>query len=615
MCNISFAQNTDSIKLKFPIQDRNVNSIYVPEDKNALDLNDPQIIQKEVQYDAKTKQYFFTEKIGKNNFRTPTSLSYDDYVKLENKNAEQNYFQQRSKAIDLAERKSKQPFLYQGPELFDRLFAGTKIEIKPTGNVDVTVGVNSQRVDNPVLLENQRRNTNFDFDMNIQLGLQASIGDKLKLGINYNSKAGFAFDNQLKLGYQGKEDDIIQLLEFGNVSMPLRSALIRGPQSLFGLKTQLKFGRLTITNVVSQQKSKTENIRFENGSQTKKFEIKGDEYEENRHFFLAHLFRDNYENSLTRLPYVSSQTIVTRLEVWVTNKTRQTENIREIVAFTDLGENKAQNVYNSTILNGNSDAYTNNNSNNIYNIITSNADQFRDPSKVINLLTLNGFEPIDEYEKVSARKLATSEYSFNSQLGYISLNYQLRPDEVLGVAVQYTVNGQIHQIGEFSNDLPPLADSTKANERILALKMLKATSIRVKNPIWDLMMKNIYSLNAYNISKEQFILDIYYRDPGGGYKRYLPEGGDITGKQLLRVLRLDNLNNQNDPQNDGQFDFIPNVTINSQNGRIMFPVLEPFGQYLTNAINNPSIASKYAYQLLYDTTKVGAQQFQNLIDI
>jgi cell surface protein SprA len=609
MCNISFAQNTDSIKLKFPIQDRNVNSIYVPEDKNALDLNDPQIIQKEVQYDAKTKQYFFTEKIGKNNFRTPTSLSYDDYVKLENKNAEQNYFQQRSKAIDLAERKSKQPFLYQGPELFDRLFAGTKIEIKPTGNVDVTVGVNSQRVDNPVLLENQRRNTNFDFDMNIQLGLQASIGDKLKLGINYNSKAGFAFDNQLKLGYQGKEDDIIQLLEFGNVSMPLRSALIRGPQSLFGLKTQLKFGRLTITNVVSQQKSKTENIRFENGSQTKKFEIKADEYEENRHFFLAHLFRDNYENSLTRLPYVSSQTIVTRLEVWVTNKTRQTENIREIVAFTDLGENKAQNVYNSTILNGNSDAYTNNNSNNIYNIITSNADQFRDPSKVINLLTLNGFQPIDEYEKVSARKLATSEYSFNSQLGYISLNYQLRPDEVLGVAVQYTVNGQIHQIGEFSNDLPPLADSTKANERILALKMLKATSIRVKNPIWDLMMKNIYSLNAYNISKEQFILDIYYRDPGGGFKRYLPDGGDITGKQLLRVLRLDNLNNQNDPQNDGQFDFIPNVTINPQNGRIIFPVLEPFGQYLTNSINNPIIASKYAYQLLYDTTKVGAQQF------
>ncbi|QQR98476.1 MAG: cell surface protein SprA [Sphingobacteriales bacterium] len=582
---------------------------FTPPSNNALDLNDPKIIQKDVQYDAEKKQYYFTEKIGKDNYRIPTFLTYDDYTKLQQKNAEQNYFQQRSTAIDLAERKSKQPFLYQGPELFDRLFAGTKIEIKPTGNVDVTVGVNSQRVDNPVLLENQRRNTNFDFDMNIQLGLQASIGDKLKLGINYNSKAGFAFDNQLKLGYQGKEDDIIQLIEFGNVSMPLRSALIRGPQSLFGLKTQFKFGRLTITNVLSQQKSKTENVRFENGSQTKKFEIKADEYEDNRHFFLAHIFRDNYESSLTRLPYVSSQTIVTRLEVWVTNKTRQTENVREIVAFADIGENKAQNVRNPIVLNGNGDIYTNNNSNNIYGIINSNSEQFRDPTKVINLLTVNGFNPIDDYEKVSARKLATSEYTYNAQLGYISLNYQLRPDEVLGVAVQYTVNGQVHQIGEFSNDLPPLADTTRAKERILALKMLKATSIRVKNPIWDLMMKNIYSLNAYNVNKEQFVLDIYYRDPGGGYKRYLPDGGDITGKQLLKVLQLDNLNNQNDPQNDGQFDFIPNVTINPQNGRIIFPVLEPFGHYLEKAINNPAISAKYAYNLLYDTTKVGAQQY------
>ena len=301
-----FAQKKDSIQLKFPIQDRNNNGIYTPNSNNTLDLKDPKIINKDVEYDPITKQFYYTEKIGKSNFRTPTFLTYDEYVKLQNKNTEQNYFQQRSKAIDLAERKTKQPFLYQGPELFDRLFAGTKIEIVPTGNVDVTVGVNSQKVDNPVLLQNQRRNTNFDFDMNIQLGLQASIGDKLKLGINYNSKAGFAFDNQLKLGYQGKEDDIIQLIEFGNISMPLRSALIRGPQSLFGIKSQLKFGRLTITNVLSQQKSKTENVRFENGSQTKKFEIKADEYEDNRHFFLAHVFRDNYEQNLSRLPYVAS---------------------------------------------------------------------------------------------------------------------------------------------------------------------------------------------------------------------------------------------------------------------------------------------------------------------
>ncbi len=601
---------TDSTKpaLRYPIEDRNTDFL-ITKPKATIDLKDPKIVDKKVEYDPQTNKYVVYEKIGDTYFKTPTYMTYDEFLQYSSQESEQTYFQQRSRAIDLAERKSKQPFLYQGPELFNRFLGGTKIEIKPQGNVDVTIGVNSQRIDNPVLLQNQRRNINFDFDMNIQLGLQASIGDKMKLGINYNTKSGFAFENQLKLGYKGKEDDIIQALEFGNVSMPLRSALIKGPQNLFGVKTQLKFGRLTITNVLAQQKSKTENVRIENGAQTKKFVIKADEYEDNRHFFIAQYFRDAYEQNLSRLPFVSSQTVINRIEVWVTNKTRQTEEVREIVAFQDLGETNK--IYNTTTVISNGGIYPESNSNNLYNIITrgTNSGDFRDPSRCISFLESNELQAVDDFEKVSARKLATTEYVFNAQLGYISLNQQLRPDEVLGVAIQYTVNGKVFQLGEFATDLPPLADTTKTKDQILALKMLKATSVRTAEPIWDLMMKNVYSLNAFNVSPDQFFFDIYYIDPGGGQKRYLPDAGNITGKQLLQVLNLDNVNNQLDPQNDGRFDFIPNVTINPRNGKIYFPVLEPFGSSLANAIGDPAIAARYAYRYLYDTTKFAAQQF------
>ncbi len=601
---------TDTTKpaLRYPIEDRNTDFL-ITKPKATIDLKDPKIVDKRVEYDPQTNKYVVYEKIGDNYYKTPTYMTYDEFLQYSSQESEQNYFQQRSRAIDLAERKSKQPFLYQGPELFNRFLGGTKIEIKPQGNVDVTIGVNSQRIDNPVLLQNQRRNINFDFDMNIQLGLQASIGDKMKLGINYNTKSGFAFENQLKLGYKGKEDDIIQALEFGNVSMPLRSALIKGPQNLFGVKTQLKFGRLTITNVLAQQKSKTENVRIENGAQTKKFSIKADEYEDNRHFFIAQYFRDTYEQSLSRLPFVSAQTTINRIEVWVTNKTRQTEEVREIVAFQDLGETSK--IYNTSNIISNGGIYPESNSNNLYNIITrgTNSGDFRDPSRCISFLESNGLQAVDDFEKVSARKLATTEYAFNAQLGYISLNQQLRPDEVLGVAIQYTVNGKVYQLGEFATDLPPLADTTKTKDQILALKMLKATSVRTVEPIWDLMMKNVYSLNAFNVSPDQFFFDIYYIDPGGGQKRYLPDGGNITGKQLLQVLNLDNVNNQLDPQNDGRFDFIPNITINPRNGKIYFPVLEPFGSSLANAIGDPTVAAKYAYRYLYDTTKFAAQQF------
>lgn len=604
----TLAQTDTTQKLRFPIADRNTDFL-ITKPNTTIDLKDPKIIDKEVEYDPKTNKYVVYEKIGDEYYKTPTYMTYDEYIEYTIKESEQNYFQQRSRAIDLAERKSKQPFLYQGPELFNRFLGGTKIEIKPQGNVDVTIGVNSQRIDNPVLLQNQRRTTNFDFDMNIQLGLQASIGDKMKLGINYNTKSGFAFENQLKLAYKGKEDDIIQGIEFGNISLPLRSALIKGPQNLFGIKSQLKFGRLTITNVLSQQKSKTENIRIENGAQTKKFSIKADEYEDNRHFFIAQYFRDTYEQSLSKLPFVSSQTIINKIEVWVTNKTRQTEDVREIVAFQDLGETNK--IYNTTSILSNGGSFPENNSNNLYNIITRspNAINFRDPSRCISFLESNGLHSVDDFEKVSARKLAASEYVFNAQLGYISLNQQLRPDEVLGVAIQYTVNGKVYQLGEFATDLPPLADTTKTKDQILALKMLKATSVRTFEPIWNLMMKNVYSLGAFNVNQEQFYFDIYYIDPGGGQKRYLPDAGNITGTQLLHVLNLDNLNNQSDPQPDGRFDFIPNVTINPKNGKIYFPVLEPFGSSLANSIGDPNIAAKYAYRYLYDTTKYAAQQF------
>ena len=514
----TYAQKDSTKSLRYPIADRNTDFFSTPAN-TPIDLKDPKIINKSIEYDPKTNKYIVYEKIGDNYYKTPTYMTYDEFVDYTNKQAEQSYFQQRSRAIDLAERKSKQPFLYQGPELFNRFLGGTKIEIKPQGNVDVTIGVNSMRINNPVLLQNQRRNVNFDFDMNIQLGLQASIGDKLKLGINYNTKSGFAFENQLKLGYKGKEDDIIQAVEFGNVSMPLRSALIKGPQNLFGIKTQLKFGRLTITNVLSQQKSKTESVRIENGAQVKKFAIKADEYEENRHFFIAQYFRDNYEQSLSRLPFVSAQTVINKIEVWVTNKTRQTEEVREIVAFQDLGETTK--IYNTAHVFSTGGTYPENKANNLYNIITHapNSGDFRDPSRCISFLESNGFQAVDDFEKVSARKLAPTEYTFNPQLGYISLNQQLRPDEVLGVAIQYTVNGTVHQIGEFATDLPPLADTTKTKDQILALKMLKATSIRTTEPIWNLMMKNVYSLGAFNVSPDQFIFDIYYIDPDGGQKR------------------------------------------------------------------------------------------------
>jgi len=595
--------------LHYPIQDRR-GDYYTDEPRPSIDLNDPRNVRQTIEYDPANGQFRISERIGNQFYRTPSSMGFDEFLRLEQDKQVQEYFEKRSRILDLAERKSEQPDLYSGPELFNRMFGGTKIEIKPQGSVEMTMAVNSQKIENPVLIQSQRKQTNFDFDMNIQMNVTGQIGDKMKMGVNFNTKSTFDFENQLKLAYEGKEDNIIKSIEAGNVSLPLRGTLIRGSQSLFGLKTQLQFGRLTITNILSQQKSQAQNLRIEGGAQTRKFELKADEYEENKHFFLTQYFRDTYEKNLSRLPVIISQVIINRSEVWITNKTRQTENVREMVALMDLGEKDK--VYNPTWVDPGGSSLPSNKSNTLYSTLTSPANnaKLRDPITVINLLEQDlNMQAVDEFEKTSARKLAPTEYFINNQLGYISLNQTLRPDEVLGVAVEYTVNGKVFQIGEFSTDVPPNTDTTNIKDKVLVLKLLKSTSIRTKLPIWELMMKNVYSLNAYQVNREEFLLDIYYKDPGGGDKRYLPEGGDISGQQLLKVLRLDQLNNQLDPQPDGRFDFIDNITINPQNGRIYFPVLEPFGDHLRKSINDDNIADRYVYDLLYDSTKIAAQQF------
>ncbi|MCB0509887.1 MAG: cell surface protein SprA, partial [Bacteroidetes bacterium] len=416
----------------------------------------------------------------------------------------------------------------------------------------------------------------------------------------------FSFDNQFKLQYTGDEDDIIQLVEAGNVSFPLQTQLITGAQSLRGLKTQMRFGRLTMTSIVAEQQSQKQSVILEDGAQTQTFEIKADQYETDKHFFLSHFFRDNYDQSLANLPNILSQVNIEEIEVWVTNRTGQTNNVRDIVAFLDLGE---LDPFNNQVNPLAGQTLPNNNVNDLYNRLTVDQNLRLSNNVVANLQGPNfNFEAVQDYEKTYARLLSSSEYVLNRELGYISLQTALQPNQVLGVAFKYTYNGQVYQVGELSRNVPP--DSSSVT-KTLFVKMLRSSAIRPDLPTWDLMMKNIYSLGAYQISSEDFRLDIYYLDPGGGQKRFIPKG-NLSDQQLIRVLNLDRLNNQGDPQPDGLFDYQPGITINPQNGRLIFPVVEPFGSFLSQKLidaGNPELVDDYAFTQLYDSTLFLAQQF------
>ncbi len=608
LCIIAFtqkisAQSSRPDSLPYPIQDRRGD--FISSDTRSLDLNKPSNIHDSIAYDPVTKLYYVYEKIGSKYYRTPTYYTFDEFMKLQARKDEREYFQKRANTLSLLNRKIVKPKLSIYDNLFNRLFGNGKVEIQPQGNVDITAGYQGQNIKNPTLPERARKNGGFDFDMAAQLNVNASIGNKLKFPISYNTLANLDFTNQLKLDYSGNDDEIIKRLEAGNISFSSRSTLIPGAQSLFGLKTQLQFGKLFVTGLIANQKSQRQSVNLQGGAAAQQFEIKADEYEENRHFLLAQYFKNNYNQAMSTLPAVITQVQIQRMEVWVTNKNGTTTDTREVVGLMDLGE---ANPFRPFPVTG---TLPTNNTNTEYRDIIANANA-RNPALITSQLISMGLSPVQDFEKTFARKLDSSQYVYNPKIGFVSLNQPLQPDEVLAVAFQYTFNGKVYQVGEFSQDLPP--DTSFGNQKVLFLKLLKATSQRPALPIWQLMMKNVYSVGYGSLERQDFKLDVLYEEPGLGAKRYFPFGNVNQGTPILTLVNLDRLNNQNDPQPDGVFDYVDYYTVIPQYSRVIFPVLEPFGRDLARRVYStpPPTAKDTLYYPLYDSIKAVAQQFPNL---
>lgn len=605
---VSSGDETDSADTRYPVQPT-VPLRYedIMESEYAADLANPSNVTTVTEYDPSLGCYVVRTRLGEQDIVTPFYLTAEQYNEWQNRQSMRSYFRMRN--TDAVTNPAKEPFnildmnFALGP--LEKIFGPGGVSLRTQGSITLSMGIKSNKTDNPALSLDSRRKTYFDFDQKIQATVQASVGDRMKFNMTYNTDATFDFDSKnIKLAYEGKEDDIVKSIEAGNVSMTTGSSLIRGSTALFGIKTKLQFGKLTATALVSQQNSESTTVNTKGGSQTTDYSISVDNYDQNRHFFLAQYFRDNYDRFASKLPLVTSGISISRIEVWVTNKSGRYDESRNFVAFMDLGENQV--LANSYWQPDYSVSVPSNKSNNLLSTIKTEYPEARNISSVTNALSplsAYGIEGGKDYEKVeSARLLSSSEYTLNSTLGYISLKSALNSDEVLGVAYEYTYNGQTYQVGEFSADITTTSQS-------LYLKMLKSTTVDTKLPTWKLMMKNVYSLGAYQVQQQNFRLNIkYLSDTTGTEISYLP-ATSISDQPLLQVMGLDRLDSNQASNPDGLFDFIDGYTIIASQGKIIFPVVEPFGQHLADKLGDPVAAQKYVYQELYDSTLVVARQF------
>lgn len=638
----------------------------------SLDPINPSSIVSKYTYDPITDRYIYTEKADDIDVNYPLVLTPKEFHERVMAEQRKNYFAQKFAAINgrsddaEEERKNLLPIFYVNNSFFKSIFGGNQIEIIPRGSVEVGLGVLYTKQDNPSLSPRNRSNFTFDFEQSINLSLRGHVGKRLEIQANYDTQSTFNFQNQIKLEYTPNEDDIVQKIEVGNVSMPLNSSLMQGAQSLFGVKAKLKFGKTTVTGVYSEQNSERQQTMIQGGGAVRQFDKFALDYEANSHYFLSQYFREHYNESLKDYPFINSSIQITRVEVWVTNRSNSPQhltNARNIVGIQDLGESNPENIglfiddqgnpvnpgMYAGFLNTTPGAYPDNANNDFNPMGISGPQQSVLTPAIRNMSTVGqGFgaysatvnEGLDYAKLENARQLTPSEYTLHPKLGYIDLKRRLSNDEMLAVAYQYTVNGQVYQVGEFANGgvsaSQPGVNPTNPNgpqiamTKSLVVKLLKSPITNVNEPVWNLMMKNIYDLDATQLLPEDFEFHILYVDPQP--LNYLKPAGDgiatlpddVKNTNLLRVFNLDNLNVNQDPivGGDGFFDYVPGITVDQQNGRIIFTTVQPFGRYLFEKLQDPSGAQasyddpstynanqkKYVFRTLYSSTKIQANQ-------
>ena len=606
--------------------------------KGGLYLDD--LAEKEIIFDKLLNTYVIIEKIGNYATRTPIYLTPKEYQQYRLKRDMLQYFKDKVSATNSKKKGAKAaqkdllPTYYINNKFFETIFGGTEVKVTPTGNLNLKLGFIYQNTDNPQISEENRSNLTFDFDQQINASIRAKVGERLEVSANYDTQASFDFQNLVKIQFippalsdvEYNEDGIIQGLEAGNISMPIKNSLINGAQSLFGVKTKLQFGNTNITAVFSQQNSESKTVVAEGGASIQEFELRTTDYDNDRHFFLSQYFIDNYANSLKNYPLISSPINITRVEVWITNRNASTEDFRSIVAFADIGESEPNVLVdeNGIVLNnsitqaqvsGNNLPF--NGANRIGTEIIAN-DNIREISKVDSSLLPYNMQNGTNYSVLeNARKLNQNEYRLNPKLGFISLNRRLNDGEVLAVAYEYTVAGSVNgstknsfKVGEFSND----GIQAPSN---LAVKLLRSEILQTKRtnsttgldesfPTWRLMMKNVYALGAFPLTQDGFRFEIQYRDDQTGIPSNVLQNAQTTGISnlpLLQVLNLDQLDQSQFRTSDGYFDYVEGVTVNSENGFIFFPEPEPFGNDLEDALTNPLDAT-YLFKELYLNTKI-----------
>jgi cell surface protein SprA len=529
-----------------------------------------------VEIDSTGKNVEIREKIGDVTTKVILTIPLEEYVELRLKTRQEEMWDAIAYQYELKDSKRGLGELIKDITDFEiplpsvgilSIFGPPKINLRIGGAVDIhgawrnetTEGVTASRLGNT-------RNEP-DFKQTVQINVNGTIGDKLTISADWNTERTFEYENQLKIKYTGYEDEIVQSVEAGNVSLQT-SPLVGGSEALFGIKATFKMGPLTLTTLASQKKGEIKEKTVTGGTTTRDFEIHAYEYSSN-HYFIDAPYADtiNTDLNLFNKYYanpnhpINNQYIVRKIEVWKSySQSVPNSTERRATALIDLEAHKKDEPYPDTAR-------------------IAKPDPGRVEQGRFILLT----EGVD--------------YIFNENIGQLSFISQINKKDIIAIAYQRegVSTGEADDV-YFGEYFDQVVDTSKS----LVLKLVKPADLLPKyTEAWNLLLKNIYSVGGRNIKKEGFVFDIKYKVEGQEPQSVL---GDV---RFINAFGLDQVGPDGQGQSDGLFDFVSGVTIFPATGEIMFPVLQPFGLNIPKVIPN---ADSLRYMSVYNEEETFARQ-------
>ncbi len=511
------------------------------------------------------------------NIRIPIRVPLEEYIKLSEQHSIQTTWESLAHQYSLGQRANELGNLMSGitnisipipsnPVL--SIFGPPRINLKISGAVDIHGAWQNQKVNAQSLsqLGNVTNAPNFNQDVNINVN--GTVGDKLSIGANWDTQNQFDYENQLHLTYTGYSDEIIKKVEAGNVSMSTPNSFIGGSQALFGIKSQMQFGPVTVTALASQQKAQSQTLTLSGGSSSQPISLHAYQYDQN-HFIVDTSYIQTYLTYLqsrgTRYSGSAASTI-TYAEVYVSQpQTSSNPNLRFGDAVMDLQP-----------LNQDPGQY----------------DSLKTQGQTIQ--TIPG-----QLETGWFQALPSSQYNMNYRTGVLTLLTSLNSNQVLAVA--YSTQG-----GAQGPDTLGTFASQNTNKNVpLILKLVKpANLIPSETEAWEMMLKNYYQVGGPGLDSSSLQnLQVVYQAPG------TQPQPTLDGINLNELFGISVFGPGGSGPATGAMNFMPGVDIDVTTGDLIFPYLDPFVDAFNNKVNGQGVSdpTSYEYQSVYDTTTEAAQ--------